>query len=59
MLPLALAVVERGCAASFTCTELTEHATTNIRVIEEFLPLRFDVESTGSSHRVRVTAGRR
>ena len=58
MLPLALAVVERGGAASFTCTELTEHATTNIRVIEKFVPVRFDVESTGSSHRVRVTAGR-
>jgi RNA 3'-terminal phosphate cyclase (ATP) len=54
MLPLALAVVERGGAASFTCTELTEHATTNIGVIEQFLPVRFDVEPTSSSHRVRV-----
>lgn len=34
-LPLALAVVERGGAASFTCTEMTEHATTNIGVIEQ------------------------
>ena len=57
MLPLALAVAERGGAASFTCTELTEHATTNIGVIEKFLPVRFDVESTGSCHRVRVVAG--
>lgn len=58
MLPLALAVVDRSGVASFTCTELTEHATTNMRVIEEFLPVRVDVESTGSSHRVRLTAGR-
>jgi len=58
MLPLAFAVLERGGAASFTCTEMTEHATTHIGVIEKFLPVRFDVESTGSSHRVRVTAGR-
>ncbi|OYU43748.1 MAG: RNA 3'-phosphate cyclase [Burkholderiales bacterium PBB4] len=54
MLPLALAVLERGGSASFTCTEMTQHATTNIGVIEQFLPVRFDVEPTGSSHRVRV-----
>jgi RNA 3'-terminal phosphate cyclase (ATP) len=54
MLPLALAVVKRGSTASFTCTEMTEHATTNIGVIEQFLPVRFDLEPTSSSHRVRV-----
>lgn len=26
------------------CTEMTEHATTNIGVIEQFLPVRFDFE---------------
>jgi RNA 3'-terminal phosphate cyclase (ATP) len=46
MLPLALAIVERGGAASFTCTELTQHATTNIGVIEKFLPVSFDVAVT-------------
>jgi len=56
MLPLALAVVARGGEASFTCTEMTEHATTNMAVIEQFLPVRFDVESTGACPRVRVAA---
>ena len=56
MLPLALAVVERGGAASFTCTELTEHATTNIGVIERFLPVRFDVVPGDASSCVRVVA---
>jgi RNA 3'-terminal phosphate cyclase (ATP) len=56
MLPLALAVVERGGAASFTCTELTEHATTNIGVIEKFLPVRFDVAAGDASSCVRVVA---
>ena len=56
MLPLALAVVERGGAASFTCTELTEHATTNIGVIEKFLPVRFDVAPGNASSCVRVVA---
>ena len=56
MLPLALAVVARGGAASFTCTEMTEHATTNIGVIEKFLPVSFNVEATGACSRVRVIA---
>ena len=56
MLPLALAVVERGGAASFTCTEMTEHATTNIGVIEKFLPVRFDVDLTDARPRVCVVA---
>ncbi|WP_284619049.1 RNA 3'-terminal phosphate cyclase [Aquabacterium humicola] len=57
MLPLALAVAARGGEASFTCTTMTDHATTNIGVIEQFLPVRFDVHSTGSCPRVRVIAG--
>ncbi len=56
MLPLALAVLDRDGAASFTCTELTEHATTNIGVIEKFLPVRFDVDLTHSHPRVCVSA---
>jgi RNA 3'-terminal phosphate cyclase (ATP) len=56
MLPLALAVVAHGGAASFSCTEMTDHATTNIGVIEQFLPVRFDVH-TAAAHRwvVQVT----
>ena len=56
MLPLALALVARGSEASFTCTEMTEHATTNISVIEQFLLVRFDVDSTGACPRMRVKA---
>ena len=40
-LPLALAVWKRGGEAAYTCTELTEHATTNFQMIERFLPVRF------------------
>ena len=56
MLPLALAVVARNGEASFTCTEMTEHATTNIGVIEQFLPVRFDVDLAGACPRVHVIA---
>lgn len=49
MLPLALAVAQRGGSASFTCTELTEHARTNIGVITGFMPVHFDV-SGGAGH---------
>jgi RNA 3'-terminal phosphate cyclase (ATP) len=56
MLPLALAVRAQRGAASFSCSELTEHATTNIVVIEKFLPVRFDVQSNPAGARVRVSA---
>lgn len=59
MLPLALAVLERGGEASFTCTEMTEHATTNIGVIEKFLPVRFDVAPGDASSCVRVVSSAR
>lgn len=49
MLPLALAVVGTKRTASFTCTEMTDHATTNIGVIEAFLPVRFEVAEAGPS----------
>ena len=47
MLPLALAVSRSGGTARFTCSEMTEHATTNIGVIERFLPVKFEVETSG------------
>jgi RNA 3'-terminal phosphate cyclase (ATP) len=56
MLPLALAVVQRGVGASFTCTELTEHATTNMGVIEKFLPVKFEVDAAGACLGVHVLA---
>jgi RNA 3'-terminal phosphate cyclase len=39
---------------------MTEHATTNIGVIEQFLPVKFDVAPTapGSRERVVTVAGR-
>ena len=50
-LPLALAVWKRGGEAAYTCTELTEHATTNFQMIERFLPVRFAVtEIDGGWH---------
>ena len=55
MLPLALAVAAQGGAASFTCSEMTEHATTNIGVIEKFLAVRFEVKPSGSAWRVDLT----
>ena len=53
-LPLALAVWRRGGSAAYTCTELTEHATTNFAVIERFLPVRFETEATEGGWRVSV-----
>lgn len=47
MLPLALAVVQTKKAAAFTCTEMTEHASTNTQVIEAFLPVRFEATEAG------------
>jgi RNA 3'-terminal phosphate cyclase (ATP) len=57
MLPLSLAVVGAAQSASFTCTELTEHSTTNMEVIQKFLPVKFDVLRVGSAWRVEVHAG--
>ena len=54
MLPLALAITGTGSSAAFTCTELSEHARTNIGVIEQFLPVRFDVESLASRWHVTL-----
>jgi len=51
MLPLALAVAAQGGTASFTCSEMTEHATTNIGVIEKFLAVQFEIKGSGSRWR--------
>ena len=55
LLPLALAVAAKGGSACFTCTELTEHAVTNIGVIEQFLPVKFEMERGGSACLVRCS----
>jgi RNA 3'-terminal phosphate cyclase (ATP) len=54
MLPLALAVNGSGGSAAFTCTEMTEHATTNIGVIEKFVPVHFTVQQSEADWRVGV-----
>ncbi|MCE4540437.1 RNA 3'-terminal phosphate cyclase [Pelomonas sp. P7] len=56
-LPLALALWQRGGKASYTCTELTPHATTNFDVIERFLPVRFSPVATASGFAVKVQVG--
>jgi RNA 3'-terminal phosphate cyclase (ATP) len=55
MLPLALAVVAKGTEAVFTCTDMSEHATTNMGVIEKFLPVKFEATTHERCSRVRVT----
>lgn len=54
-LPLALAVWKRGGAAAYTCTELTDHATTNFQMIERFLPVRFETSEVEGGWRVSVS----
>lgn len=54
-LPLALAVWRSGRAAAYTCTELTEHAHTNFRMIEHFLPVRFETRVQGAGWWVGVS----
>jgi RNA 3'-terminal phosphate cyclase (ATP) len=53
-LPLALAVWQRAGAASYTCTELTPHATTNFDMIERFLPVKFSTEVAAGGFAVKV-----
>jgi RNA 3'-terminal phosphate cyclase (ATP) len=55
-LPLALATWKRDGTAAFTCTELTDHATTNFATIERFLPLRFETAARGRGFEVRVSS---
>jgi len=56
MLPLALAVAHTGVGAEFTCSAWTEHAATNLQVIQRFLPVRFHVQASEACWRVRVDA---
>jgi RNA 3'-terminal phosphate cyclase (ATP) len=56
MVPLALAIASRGGEASFTCTEITDHAATNVGTIERFLPVRFKVEGDSAPRRITVAA---
>ncbi len=55
-LPLALAVWRHGDAATYACTELTDHATTNFSVIERFLPVRFTTAAIAGGWSVGVKA---
>ena len=55
-LPLALAVWRHGREAAYTCTELTDHATTNFAMIERFLPVRFETAKTDDGWHVAVAA---
>ena len=55
-LPLALAVWRRGGTAAYTCTELTDHATTNFAVIERFLPVRFETRAIADGWRVALAS---
>lgn len=48
MIPIALAVLQARRTASFSCTEMTDHAQTNIGVIEAFLPVKFTVTRRGA-----------
>lgn len=52
MLPMALA--GGGC---FTTATVSEHARTNAKVIERFLPVRFTFAQDGLRHRCQVKAG--
>jgi RNA 3'-terminal phosphate cyclase (ATP) len=49
LIPLALAG-----GGSFRTVPLTDHSRTNIRLIEQFLPVRFDIEESGGVNAVRV-----
>ena len=53
-LPLALAVWKCGGAAAYTCTELTDHTTTNFQMIERFLSVRFETGAIEGGWHVAV-----
>ncbi|QNP50545.1 RNA 3'-terminal phosphate cyclase [Diaphorobacter aerolatus] len=52
-LPLAIAVHQSGQAASYTCSAITPHATTNFEVIQRFLPVQFT--KVVCDHHVKVS----
>ncbi len=51
MIPMALATLQ-GRPGQFWTTCLSEHTRTNARVIEAFLPIRFEMAPHGDGHRV-------
>jgi RNA 3'-terminal phosphate cyclase (ATP) len=53
-LPLALAIWKRQRAASYTCTTLTAHATTNFEVVARFLPVRFSAAPDAKGFLIKV-----
>jgi len=55
MIPMALAALQ-GKAGQYWATSLSEHTRTNARVIEQFLPLQFQMESLDGGCLVRVEA---
>lgn len=52
-LPLALAVWQRGQAAAYTCSKVSEHTRTHLEVIGRFLPVQATV-TRADTHRWRV-----
>ena len=55
MLPLALAVWRSGQAASYTCSEVTQHTDTNAQTIAMGLPVRVQITPAAGAMRVEVS----
>ncbi len=55
MLPVALAVLRSGQAASYTCTEITPHTATNALTIAQCLPLHVRTAPTNGTMRVDIS----
>lgn len=54
MLPLALAVWRSGQAASYTCTEVTQHTATNAQTIALGLPVKVQITPAEGAMRVEI-----
>jgi RNA 3'-terminal phosphate cyclase (ATP) len=55
MLPLALAVWRSGQAASYTCSEVTQHTATNAQTVALGLPVRVQITPVERAMRVDIT----
>ena len=55
MLPLALGVWRSGQAASYTCSEVTQHTATNAQTIALGLPVRVQITPVERAMRVDIT----
>jgi RNA 3'-terminal phosphate cyclase (ATP) len=55
VLPLALAVWRSGRSARYTSTDVSLHAATNFRTIEQFLPVRIETHALPERQGVQVT----